>query len=103
MTGDASTPAGSDDDAPAADYDDLLATLDVLEQEALRKVESGRVYDPENERVRIKWIRITKDVVAEKRKVKADRDLEELRDRVAELEAAHGEDASLSEMLRGEP
>jgi len=67
-------------------YDDLLATLDVLENEALRKVESGRVYDAENEKVRIKWIRIVKDVVAEKRKVKADRDLEELSERLEQLE-----------------
>lgn len=67
-------------------YDDLLATLDMLEDEALRKVESGRVYDAENERVRIKWIRIAKDVVAEKRKVMADRDLEELTERLERLE-----------------
>jgi len=69
-------------------YDDLLATLDVLEQEALRKVESGRVYDATNEKVRIKWIRITKDIVAEKRKVKAERDLEELAEQVEMLKEA---------------
>lgn len=68
-------------------YDDLLATLDVLEDEALRKVESGRVYDPENERVRIKWIRIAKDVVAEKRKVKKERDLEALAEEVERLKS----------------
>jgi len=48
---DASAHAREEDDAGG--YDDLLATLDMLEQEALRKVENGRVYDAENERVRI--------------------------------------------------
>lgn len=70
------------------DYDDLLATLDVLEEEVLQKVESGRVYDAENERVRIKWIRIAKDVIAEKRKVMNDRDLQELSERLERLEEA---------------
>jgi hypothetical protein len=78
--------AGDGPDRGAESYDDLLATLDVLEAEALRKVESGRVYDAENERVRIKWIRIAKDIVAEKRKVKTERDLEELTERVEKLE-----------------
>lgn len=90
----------SDEDSDAADeeadlvesYDDLLATLDVLETEALRKVESGRVYDPANERVRIKWIRIAKDVVAEKRKVAAERDLEELAEEVEEIKQQRGLD-----------
>ena len=92
MTGDASAPARETDGEPAdigsdiGDYDDLLATLDVLEQEALRKVEAGRVYDPQNERVRIKWIRIAKEIVSEKRKVKSERDLEELSERLAHIE-----------------
>ncbi|MDS0220892.1 hypothetical protein NDI54_05925 [Haloarcula sp. S1AR25-5A] len=84
MTEDASAHAREEDDAGS--YDDLLATLDMLETEALRKVENGRVYDAENERVRIKWIRIAKDVIAEKRKVMADRDLQELTERIEQLE-----------------
>ena len=94
MPADAGARVGDDTDASAtdlvSDYDDLLATLDVLEKEALRKVESGRVYDPENERVRIKWIRIAKDVVAEKRKVAAERDLEELAQEVERLKELEG-------------
>ena len=92
MTGDASAPARETDgettdvESDIGDYDDLLATLDVLEQEALRKVESGRVYDAEAERVRIKWIRIAKEVVSEKRKVKSERDLQELSERLAHIE-----------------
>jgi len=88
MTTDASAHAREEDGVGS--YDDLLATLDMLENEALRKVESGRVYDAENERVRIKWIRITKDVIAEKRKVMADRDLQELAERIEAIEEARG-------------
>ncbi|MDQ2072810.1 hypothetical protein RBH20_09715 [Haloarcula sp. H-GB4] len=84
MTDNASAHAREADDA--GDYDDLLATLDMLESETLRKVENGRVYDAKNERVRIKWIRIAKDVIAEKRKVMADRDLQELSERIEQLE-----------------
>ena len=96
MTGDASAPARdaesetTDVESDIGDYDDLLATLDVLEQEALRKVEAGRVYDPQNERVRIKWIRIAKEIVSEKRKVKSERDLEELSERLAHIEEQRG-------------
>lgn len=77
--------------SPADEYNELLARLETLEEEALRKVESGRVYDPENERVRIKWIRIAKDVLAEKRKTLEARDLAELAERVEALEAAEGQ------------
>jgi hypothetical protein len=52
---DASAQAREADDLE--DYDDLLATLDVLEEEGLKKDESGRFYDTEDERMRIKWIR----------------------------------------------
>ena len=87
MSAPASTHAG-DLPTTADDYEALLDTLEVLEAEALRKVESGRVYDAENEKVRIKWIRICKDVIDVKRKVMADRDLAELTERVEALEAA---------------
>lgn len=101
MSNDASThPPDTTPDADtdaAAGYDDLLATLDVLEKEALRKVESGRVYDPSNEKVRIKWIRIAKDVVAEKRKVKTERDLAELSERLDRLEESADGLAGLGE------
>jgi len=77
-----------DTDAEFRDYDELLSTLDSLLDESMRKVESGRVYDPENERVRIKWIRIACTVIDTHRKVRADRELEELAERVEQLETA---------------
>lgn len=90
-----STPNNPPDDPASAresdadavrDYDAMLSTLDTLLDESMRKVESGRVYDAENERVRIKWIRIACTVIDTHRKVRSDRDLAELSDRVEQLE-----------------
>jgi hypothetical protein len=41
-----------------SDREAILALLEDGIREAHRKVENGRVYDPENEKVRIKWIRV---------------------------------------------
>ncbi|WP_206731800.1 hypothetical protein [Halorubrum amylolyticum] len=90
----ASTHASTDtaDGDDSADYDQMLDTLDTAIEEARRKVESGRVYDPENERVRIKWIRALAYTVNVRRQVTNDRDLEELAERLEQLEdVAEGE------------
>lgn len=91
MSSDASTGAG---DAVAGEesgeYDRMLDTLDAAIEEARRKVESGRVYDVDNEKVRIKWIRALAYAVNVRRQVQADSDLEELSDRVEELEDMTG-------------
>ena len=88
------TSAGAGDDAAASvattDYEDMLATLDVAIEEAQRKIESGRVYDAENEKVRIKWIRALAYTVNVRRQVANDRDLEELAEEVERLKAQHG-------------
>ncbi|QLD91170.1 hypothetical protein HWV07_04365 [Natronomonas salina] len=63
----------------------MLDDLDVAIEEARRKVESGRVYDPENEKVRIKWIRALAYSVNVRRQVTTDRDLEELGEKVDQL------------------
>lgn len=85
MSSGASAPARDVDETDRG-YDEMLDALDDLLDEALRKVNSGRVYDAENERVRIKWIRVAAQVIDTRRKVKADRDLEELTERIEELE-----------------
>lgn len=93
MSSDASAPA-RDSDLSLADvdeYDEMLDVLDTLLDKATRKVESGRVRDAQKERVRIKWIRVAKDVVAEKRKVKSERDMEMLQRELEDLKAAGGE------------
>jgi len=86
MTDNASTGARDTIDAPS-DYDALAETLDAAIEEARQKVESGRVYDAENEKVRIKWIRALAYAVNVRRQVTNDRDLAELTERVEALEA----------------
>ena len=87
MSGDASAGARDDD---ASEWAGMLATLDTAIDEATRKVESGRVRDAENEAVRIKWIRALAYLVSVRRQVQADRDLEDLADRLERLEDAQG-------------
>jgi len=55
-------------------------------REAHRKVKEGRVYDAENEKVRIKWIRALAYAANVHRQIQNDRDLEELSDRLERLE-----------------
>jgi len=88
MSTDAS--AGTRDPADVDDYDAMLETLDVAIEEAKRKVDSGRVYDAENEKVRIKWVRALAYAVNVRRQVTNDRTLEELSERVEELEEQRG-------------
>jgi hypothetical protein len=81
----------ADADAPvdAADPGDRDRILELLEdgiQEAHRKVEQGRVYDADNEKVRIKWIRALAYATNVYRQTLKDRELEQMRDRLEELE-----------------
>jgi hypothetical protein len=87
MSGDANAGA-SDDGSEPDEYDEMLDALDTAIEEARQKVESGRVYNAENEKVRIKWIRGLAYAVNVRRQVTVDRDLEELSERVEELEAS---------------
>lgn len=66
------------------DYESMLETLDVAIEEAERKIENGRVRSPENEKVRIKWVRALAYSLNVRRQIANDRDLEEL---AAEVEA----------------
>ncbi|KOX94246.1 hypothetical protein AMR74_16165 [Halorubrum tropicale] len=68
----------------------MLDTLDAAIAEARRKVESGRVYDADNEKVRIKWIRALSYAVNVRRQVQNDRDLAELAEKVERLEEETG-------------
>lgn len=103
MTGDASTGAGDDDGASVAttDYGNMLDTLDAAIEEAQKKVESGRVYDAENERVRIKWIRALAYTVNVRRQVANDRDLEELADEIEQLKQQQQTDSGGAELVTG--
>ena len=83
--------ADTDPVSPGIDAASRDAVLDLLEdgiQEAHRKVEQGRVYDAENEKVRIKWIRALGYAVNVYRQTLKDKELEEMKERLNRLEAA---------------
>ena len=84
---DASAGAGSDSLGSTTDYSAMLDTLDVAIEEAQRKIESGRVYDAENEKVRIKWIRALAYTINVRRQVANDRDREELAEEIERIKA----------------
>lgn len=75
---------GARDDLP--DRDEMLELLEDGIEEAHRKVTDGRVYDAENEKVRIKWIRALAYAANVHRQIQNDRDLEELSQRLERLE-----------------
>lgn len=77
-------------DSDVDDYDEMLDTIDVAIDEARRKVKNGRVYDADNERVRIKWIRALSYAVNVRRQVQNDRTLTELAEKVEKLEEETG-------------
>jgi hypothetical protein len=67
------------------DYEGMLETLDVAIEEARYKVENGRVRSPENEKVRIKWVRCLAYALNVRRQIANDRDLEQLAEEVEAL------------------
>lgn len=85
MSTDASAPACEEPSIDTTDYQSMLDTLDVAIDEAARKIESGRVYDAENEKVRIKWVRALAYALNVRRQVANDRDLEELAEQIEDL------------------
>jgi len=87
MSGDARTGA----DLPSVteqttNYEKMLDTLDVAIDEAKYKIENGRVRSPENEKVRIKWVRALAYALNVRRQIAHDRDLEELAEKMDALE-----------------
>ncbi|WP_254764869.1 hypothetical protein [Natrinema marinum] len=81
------TAGGSAIDATDADnYDAILDDLDVAIAEARRKIESGRVRSPENERVRQGWVKTLAYAVNVRRQCLNDKKLEELDERLSAIE-----------------
>lgn len=87
MSGAASAPT-REDLADIDDYDRMLSILEELIETGREKIVSGRIYDENKEKVRQRWIRETANAIDTWRKMKADRDLEELRSKVSELEGS---------------
>jgi hypothetical protein len=71
---------------PPLTRDEVLSVLSGAIEEARWKVESGRVYDAENERVRQGWIKTLSYAVNTYASVLEDRELDELAERLDELE-----------------
>ena len=89
MSADASAATrGTDDSDDPDEYDEMLETLDTAIEEAHRKVDSGRVYDAGNEKVRIKWVRCLAYSLNVRRQIQNDRDLQDLAERIEALEEA---------------
>jgi len=65
---------------------EIIRRIEICLDEALRKVESGRVYDESKERVRIKWIKSVGYLADIYRKLMKDQELEELEGRLELLE-----------------
>ena len=80
-----SAPA-QDDSTEIDDYDAMLSSLDAAIEQARDKIENGRVYDEEKEKVRVKWIRALAYAINVRRQVKKDQEIEELAKRVDEME-----------------
>jgi hypothetical protein len=72
------------------DYDVMLDQLDDAIEEITEKIESGRIRNPETDKVRIQYYRALGYLVRTKRQVLEDKTLEEL---AAEIEAmkTHGD------------
>lgn len=66
------------------DYDVMLDQLDDAISEITEKIESGRIRDPEHDKVRVKYYRALGYLIRTKRQVLEDKTLEEL---AAEIEA----------------
>lgn len=81
---------GDVSDEKIEEYEEMLSALDSGIEEAVRKIESGRVYSESKESIRIKWIRALAYTINVRRQVTNDRDLAELAEEVDELKAAAG-------------
>ena len=87
MSTDVGTDATDAPDVSTADYDEMLATLDIAIDEARRKIENGRIRDVDREKARVKQWRALGYLINVRRHVANDRDLESLAEEIEELKA----------------
>lgn len=67
------------------DYDVMLDQLDDAISEITEKIESGRIRDPEHDKVRVKYYRALGYLIRTKRQVLEDKTLEELAAEIEEM------------------
>ena len=75
-------------DLTTENYDVMLEQLDKAIDEIADKIESGRIRNPENEKVRIQYYRALGYLVRTKTKVLEDKTLEDLEAEIEALKAA---------------
>ena len=85
MSADASAGATGGPEVSTVDYDAMLQSVDTAIAEAERKIEEGRVRDPEREKVRIKWCKCLAYCMNVRRQISQDRDLQALAEEVERL------------------
>ena len=67
--------------------DEALATLaEVVDEARYKSLGDGRIRSPEKERIRLKYLRVIISAQDTRRKILADKELEELEDRLEALE-----------------
>ncbi len=70
-----------------SERDDALAELsEVIEHARYKSLGDGRIRNPESERIRLKYLRVIVQANAERRKYLADKELEEMKERLEALE-----------------
>lgn len=79
-------------------YGAMLEQLDAAIDEIGEKIESGRIRDPEREKVRIQYFRALGYLIRTKRKVLEDKTLEELEAEVQQLKDARESGATTAEV-----
>lgn len=76
-----------DSDEKQSDRDDALAVLsDITEQARYKALGDGRIRSPEKERIRIKYLRLIVQAQGERRKILADKEFEEIKERIDRME-----------------
>ena len=66
-------------------YDIMLEKIDRTTEEIMDKIESGRIRNPKNEEVRLKYYRTLGYLIRTKRKVLEDKTLQELEEEIEAL------------------
>jgi len=70
-----------------SERDEALATLsEIVDHARYKSLGDGRIRSPKKERVRLKYLRVIVKAESERRKLLADKDLEELQERLDALE-----------------
>ena len=82
-SGEKSSGADIDD---VSEIESMIERCDTALDELERKIEKGRVRDPESERVRAQWVSTMSTMLRTKRQLIEAKQVDELADRIAELE-----------------